>query len=225
MLNYFSIVSKKVRTSSLTQTGDSSGRKECTDQGRVMKGIDPSEIFFLIRESPFGPFAIVWSVHVGEPRVCRILLSKPKLAVRKSLSKAFPTSGSSTCRDISELANRIEAFLQGSDVRFYLSSIRLDLCSHFQQQVLRVEYGIPRGCVSTYQRIAHHVGRSSGARAVGQALASNPFPLMIPCHRAIRTDRTLGGYQGGAAMKTALLEMEGVTFDDAGHLAAGSIFY
>ena len=190
-----------------------------------MKGIDPSEIFFLIRESPFGSLAIVWSVHAGEPRVCRILLSKPKLAVRESLRKWSPASAPSTCREISELADRIEAFLHGSDVRFCLSAIRLDLCSEFQQQVLHAEYGIPRGCVSTYQRIAYHVGRSSGARAVGQALASNPFPLIVPCHRAIRTDRTLGGYQGGAAMKTALLEMEGIAFDDTGHLAGGHIFY
>jgi len=190
-----------------------------------MKRIDPSETFFLVRESPFGPFAIVWSVHAGEPRVCRVLLSNPKLAVREAPRKWSPASAPSTCRDISEVADRIEAFLHGSDVRFCLGAIRLDLCSEFQQQVLRAEYGIPRGCVSTYQRIAHHLGRSSGARSVGQALASNPFPLMIPCHRAIRTDRTLGGYQGGPAMKTALLEMEGITFDDTGHLAVGHIFY
>lgn len=195
------------------------------EEGWGMKGIDPSQAFFLIRESPFGPFAIVWSAHTGEPRVCRVLLSKPTLAVREALRKWSLASAPSTCRDISELADRIEAFLHGSDVRFCLGVIRLGLCSEFQQQVLRAEYGIPRGYVSTYQRIARHVGRPSGARAVGQALATNPFPLIIPCHRAIRTDRTLGGYQGGTAMKTALLEMEGITFDDTGHLAVGHVFY
>jgi methylated-DNA-[protein]-cysteine S-methyltransferase len=54
------------------------------------------------------------------------------------------------------------------------------------------------------------------ARAVGTALARNPFPVIIPCHRAIRGDGTLGGFGGGLKMKRALLEMEGVRFDRYG---------
>jgi alkylated DNA nucleotide flippase Atl1 len=54
---------------------------------------------------------------------------------------------------------------------------------------------------------------TKGVRAVGTALARNPFPLVVPCHRAVRSDRTLGGFQGGLEMKRALLEMEGVEFD------------
>ncbi|MHA1663588.1 MAG: methylated-DNA--[protein]-cysteine S-methyltransferase, partial [Candidatus Thorarchaeota archaeon] len=50
-------------------------------------------------------------------------------------------------------------------------------------------------------------------RAVGNALARNPFPIIVPCHRAIRSDRTLGGFQGGLKMKRRILEMEGVEFD------------
>ena len=84
---------------------------------------------------------------------------------------------------------------------------------------------IPRGAVSTYQRIARHVGRPNGARAVGNALANNPFPVIVPCHRAIRTDRSLGGYQGGFKMKRTLLEMEGIDFDDTGRVAAKGFFY
>jgi alkylated DNA nucleotide flippase Atl1 len=62
--------------------------------------------------------------------------------------------------------------------------------------------------------------------AVGHALAANPFPIIIPCHRAIRSDGSLGGYQGGLAMKRSLLEREGIRFDggDASktRLVAGS---
>ena len=78
------------------------------------------------------------------------------------------------------------------------------------------EYRIPRGRISTYGRIAKHIGAPGAARAVGTALATNPFPIVIPCHRALRADGGVGGYQGGAKMKRSLLEMEGIAFDDSG---------
>jgi O-6-methylguanine DNA methyltransferase len=56
------------------------------------------------------------------------------------------------------------------------------------------------------------------ARAVGTALARNPFPLIIPCHRVVRSDGMLGGFGGGLKMKKALLEMEGVAFDRSGRV-------
>jgi len=86
----------------------------------------------------------------------------------------------------------------------------IDQCSKFQQKVLRAVYAIPRGKVSTYQLIAKQIGQPKAARAVGRALASNPFLLIIPCHRVIRSDGALGGYQGGLKMKRALLKKEGV---------------
>jgi methylated-DNA-[protein]-cysteine S-methyltransferase len=60
---------------------------------------------------------------------------------------------------------------------------------------------------------------------VGMALARNPFPIIIPCHRAIRADGSLGGYQGGLAMKRQLLEMEGITFDDSECVTTRRYFY
>jgi methylated-DNA-[protein]-cysteine S-methyltransferase len=123
------------------------------------------------------------------------------------------------------LAESIAAFLAGRDVRFPLGDIRLDLCSEFQQRVLRAEYTIPRGRVSTYGRIAAHLGVPKAARAVGGCLANNPFPIVIPCHRAIRSDRTLGGYQGGTEMKRALLEMEGIGFDANGRVLVREFYY
>jgi methylated-DNA-[protein]-cysteine S-methyltransferase len=69
------------------------------------------------------------------------------------------------------------------------------------------------------------LGKPSAARAVGRALATNPFPIIIPCHRAVRSDGSLGGYQGGLAMKRALLEMEGVEFDARGRVATPGFYY
>ena len=61
--------------------------------------------------------------------------------------------------------------------------------------------------------------------SVGNALANKPFPLIVPCHRAILSDRHLDGYQGGLEMKRALLEKEGTPFDDAGRVACAQFYY
>jgi methylated-DNA-[protein]-cysteine S-methyltransferase len=169
--------------------------------------------------------AILWSIHRAQSKIWRILLSKPGLSAKRAVKSLFPDSISSSCADIDAVADQIVAFLTGSDIRFSLDVVRLDLCSAFQQKVLRAEYGIPRGGVSTYQRIAKHLGNAQGARAVGTALADNPFPVIIPCHRAIRSDGTLGGFQGGIEMKRALLEIEGSLFDGLGRVVSGHIFY
>lgn len=87
-----------------------------------------------------------------------------------------------------------------------------------------MESKIPSGKVSTYSRIASKLGNSSAARAVGNALARNPFPLVIPCHRAIRSDGSLGGYAGGIDMKKKLLELEGIEFDYRGRVIIKNVW-
>lgn len=180
---------------------------------------------FLIRSSPFGPVALLWSVYKGQPKIFRALLSTPNVSAKHQLVKLFPDSEATTCSEIDVIADNIETFFRGEDIQFSLKIVRMDLCSEFQQEVLHAEHGIPREVVSTYQRIARHVGRPRGARAVGNALATNPFPIIIPCHRAIRTDFTIGGYQGGIKMKRTLLEMEGIDFDETGHVKTKNFFY
>jgi methylated-DNA-[protein]-cysteine S-methyltransferase len=113
---------------------------------------------------------------------------------------------------ILSLTKKIKRYLEGDDVHFTVKKLNLSICSNFQRKVLEAEYNIPRGYVSTYGKIASYIGVEGGARAVGNALAKNPFPIIIPCHRAIRSDGNLGGYQGGVKMKRKLLEMEGVEF-------------
>jgi methylated-DNA-[protein]-cysteine S-methyltransferase len=69
------------------------------------------------------------------------------------------------------------------------------------------------------------VGNYQAARAVGNALANNPFPIIVPCHRAIRSDGHLGGFQGGFHMKKVLLENEGVKTDEKGRVINPSWYY
>lgn len=190
-----------------------------------MRNEDTATSSFCIRSSPFGPVAMIWWGFAGQPRISRVLISKPSVSAEYQLSRLFPESTAATCSEINVVADHMEAFLSGDDIQFSLKMVRMDLCSEFQQQVLRAEHGIPRGAVSTYQRIARHLGRPNGARTIGNALANNPFPIIVPCHRAIRSDWSLGGYQGGLRMKRTLLEMEGVLFDDKGHAITEELFY
>jgi len=192
-----------------------------------MKNMDikTAKLFFLLRSSPFGPVALIWSVYKGQPKIFRALISTPNVSAKHRVVTLFPDSEAATCSEIDVIADDIETFLGGEDIQFSFEIVRMDLCSEFQQEVLRAEHGIPRGAVSTYQRIARHGGRPRGARAVGNALAMNPFPIIIPCHRAIRTDLTIGGYQGGIQMKRTLLQMEGIDFDETGHVTTKNFVY
>jgi len=80
----------------------------------------------------------------------------------------------------------------------------------FQQKVYTVVKKIPVGQVRTYAWVARMAGRPGAARAIGSLLKKNPFPLIVPCHRVINSDGSLGGYVFGGDLKKRLLEIEGV---------------
>lgn len=172
----------------------------------------------------FNPMAIVWWVSPNGPRIRQIFLCGRRTPVAAAKS-AYPGVRPQTCPEVAELAGRIRAFLSGGIVVFELDLAAMENCGEFQRQVLMAEYRIPRGRVTTYGRIANHIGAPGAARAVGTALATNPFPILIPCHRAVRADGGIGGYQGGSAMKHALLEMEGVVFIDEDRVSLEKVHY
>jgi methylated-DNA-[protein]-cysteine S-methyltransferase len=179
----------------------------------------------IIKHTSFGNVCIVWSISKKIPKIVYILLSRPGLSADERSSVLFPSTRISSCAEIDEIAFSIKAFLGGDDIKFPLDIADLSLCTKFQQSVLRAQYAIPRGSVSSYGLIAAHVGEPGGARAVGNALAGNPFPLIVPCHRTILSNFRLGGFQSGAEMKRALLEKEGVFFDEAGRVVCKRLHY
>jgi methylated-DNA-[protein]-cysteine S-methyltransferase len=77
-----------------------------------------------------------------------------------------------------------------------------------QQQVLMRVAHIPYGQTRSYKAIAQEIGRPNACRFVGTSVAKNPFPLLIPCHRVIRTDGRIGKFGGGTEMKRQLLALE-----------------
>ena len=82
---------------------------------------------------------------------------------------------------------------------------------NFQEEVLKLVKQIPKGKLMTYGEIARELtGSVRAARAVGQAVATNPYPVVVPCHRVVRSDGDVGGYSLGVEKKIRLLSAEGV---------------
>ena len=84
--------------------------------------------------------------------------------------------------------------------------------TNFQLKVWGFLMKIPKGSVKTYAQVAKAIGKPLAYRAVGSAVAKNPYPIKIPCHRVIRADRKIGGYsaKGGVKFKKKLLKKEGI---------------
>jgi len=95
----------------------------------------------------------------------------------------------------------------------------------FEQSVLRATLGIPHGQIRPYSWIAREIGRPGAMRAVGSALGHNPVPLLIPCHRVVRTDGDVGGYIFGRHAKEELLTSERVDLAEIRWLAEHRVFY
>jgi len=182
-------------------------------------------LYYVMVSSAFGTLSIVWEQTEEHPKVYRIFLPNEQTPVENIVQKTFIDASSLSCPIITELGKKIQSFLAGEARNFELNIIAIEECSEFQRKVLLTEHKIPRGWVSTYGRIAQSLGIPGSARAVGRVLARNPFPIIIPCHRAIRSNGELGGFQGGLRMKRALLELEGVKFSQTGKVLTSRIYY
>jgi len=178
----------------------------------------------IIKPTPFGSVAIIWTPVFRKPKILRVLLSTPELSAEHQVLDIYPDSRESSCAGIEDIAKGIKRLLEGEAITLSLDFVDLGSCGGVQKQVLRADHQIPRGNVSTYRLIGAYLDKPNGARAVGNALATNPFPLIVPCHRTVRSDCQLGGYQGGPEMKRALLEREGITFDNAGRVVCPHFF-
>lgn len=104
-------------------------------------------------------------------------------------------------------ARELDAYFEGRRIDFDLP-LDLRLARGFRRDVLERLRGVGYGCTATYADLAVLAGRPRAVRAVGTACATNPLPIVVPCHRVVRSDGGLGGYLGGVEVKRGLLAME-----------------
>jgi len=181
-----------------------------------------SEIGYRIIKSALGDVGLVWHRSRRVVKIVEIVLPMPRL--KEHIQKHYRLVQQKGAPNIDVLCRKLTLYLAGARMRFSITDIDPSRLYPFQKTVLFCERQIPYGWVSTYGRLAVKIGNPGAARAVGTALARNPFPLIIPCHRTIRADGSLGGFQGGTKMKRALLELEGIQFKRTDKIAMNRVW-
>jgi O-6-methylguanine DNA methyltransferase len=177
-------------------------------------------VYYTSIATRLGNVGIVWRHREGSPTVVKIFLPDEDEGTHDLIRGSFPGVVRRSHRAMEQVMRSIQGVAAGRNVTFSEKKLDMLSCGQFQRRVLRQVMGIPKGKVSTYGRLAEKSRASKGARAVGNALAKNPYPLIIPCHRVIRSDGSLGGFGGGLKMKKELLLMEGISFDSKGKVLA-----
>jgi methylated-DNA-[protein]-cysteine S-methyltransferase len=133
---------------------------------------------------------------------------KSEAAFLKNISRRIKTPLENNPRRLTHTENQLREYLDSKRKRFTIA-IDWSMMRSFQREALLATFAIPYGQTSTYGEIAMQIGRPSSARAVGRAEATNPMPLVIPCHRVLGSDGKLRGYGGGLDVKKWLLRLEG----------------
>ncbi|WP_223875871.1 methylated-DNA--[protein]-cysteine S-methyltransferase [Paucilactobacillus kaifaensis] len=108
---------------------------------------------------------------------------------------------------LAQVKTQLQEFLSGSRQNFDLA-LDAQFGTPLQRKVWQTLTTIKYGETLTYQQLAHRIGHPTAIRAVASAVGRNPWMIVVPCHRVIRTDHTMGGYRGGLPLKTALLKLE-----------------
>jgi methylated-DNA-[protein]-cysteine S-methyltransferase len=165
---------------------------------------------FALFATPIGAVGLAWAEH-GISGV--FLPEASEAATRRRIARRFPDAREAAPpADVQRAVDAIGALLRGE--RADLSGISLDMrsVSELHRRIYAVARSIPPGKTLSYGEIAARLGDKQLAREVGQAMARNPFSIVVPCHRVLGADGKLGGFsaRGGADTKLRLLSIEGV---------------
>ncbi|HEU4393617.1 MAG TPA: methylated-DNA--[protein]-cysteine S-methyltransferase [Solirubrobacterales bacterium] len=164
------------------------------------------DVAYTTTDSPFGPLLLARTprglVRVGLPNqdADELLVD---LAVRVSPRVLEAPA------QFDEARRELDLYFEGKLTDFDLP-LDWQLSKDFRRRVLRAIARIPYGQTRSYTEMARSAGNERAVRAAGTACGSNPIPLVVPCHRVLRTGGALGGYGGGLPMKEGLLRLEGV---------------
>jgi len=164
------------------------------------RGVD---ISYTIADSPMGRLLVA----VTERGVCALRMADSEAELEKDLREEFPNA--ELKRDDSALRESVQKILNHLEKNEPRLDLPLDIkATAFQRQVWEHLRAIPYGETVSYGDVAKALGKPGAVRAVGRACATNPVALVIPCHRVVREDKTLGGYRWGLDRKKKLLEHE-----------------
>jgi methylated-DNA-[protein]-cysteine S-methyltransferase len=171
-----------------------------------LAGGAPRVYYDRVKTTPVGP---LW-VAVTERGVAGVSFGGSESAFSGWIGRRLRSTAVRSSERTSTARRELAEYLNGRRTSF---TVPVDLLhvTPFQRSVLEAARSVPRGQVATYGDIGRRIGRPGAARAVGQALGSNPVPIVVPCHRVLASDGTLGGYsgRGGLRTKRRLLTLEG----------------
>jgi AraC family transcriptional regulator of adaptative response/methylated-DNA-[protein]-cysteine methyltransferase len=177
-------------------------RKLGMSPATMRRGGKGQRIQFAIVSSPLGRLLGAYT----EKGVCAVSIGDSDRALEKALREQFPNAEINAAG--STIHEWITAIVRGIGGGIN-PSIPLDAQgSAFQWRVWKALQQIPRGTTLSYSEVARKIGQPTAARAVARACATNPVALVIPCHRVVRDDGTLGGYRWGMDRKAELLDLE-----------------
>lgn len=167
------------------------------------------DVAYTKADSPFGPLFLATTprglVRVGLP-------SQDPEELLVDLAERVSPRVLESAAALDETRRELDDYFEGRRQSFDLP-LDWRLSSGFRRRVLRQVDRIPYGQTRNYTEMARGAGNERAVRAAGSACGANPIPLVVPCHRVLRTGGALGGYGGGLPMKKALLELEGVLGD------------
>jgi methylated-DNA-[protein]-cysteine S-methyltransferase len=157
-------------------------------------------------DSPVGTLMLA-STPQGLARLAYVDEGQEDAVMQQIAARLSPRMLSAP-RRLDEPRRELDEYFAGRRRDFDLT-LDLRLLSDFTRRILAATAEIPYGAVSTYKDVAAAAGSPRGSRAAGNALGSNPLPIVLPCHRVVHSSGGLGGYTGGVARKRVLLAIEG----------------
>jgi methylated-DNA-[protein]-cysteine S-methyltransferase len=164
------------------------------------------DVAYTMADSPFGPLLLA-----ATPRGL-VKLSLPDYDPEETLAeiaaRISPRVLEAPAR-LDEARRELDLYFDGKLTEFDLP-LDWQLTSGFRRKAQRAIARIPYGQTRSYTEIARSAGNERAVRAAGTACGSNPIPIVVPCHRVLRSGGALGGYGGGLPMKEALLKLEGI---------------
>jgi len=163
------------------------------------------EEHFVVYESSIGYIIIV----IKNGKVVSLDVTDKGMYEARKMVLSFHPDATESMTPFKTIRTLLDRYLQGREVDFDVG-VDISRLGSFTRKVLNELRKIPYGETRSYGWLAKKVGKPGAARAVGQALKRNPVPIIIPCHRIIRDDGTVGGFSMGVNIKERLLALEGV---------------